>query len=195
MNDNWPTLEPYFNETGSNGPSTLPLWQQRELSEVAVGSVHALGFTTGVFHVELKQTSRGARLIEVNCRMGGGVVRTMNLLVWGVDMVEEQLLCAAGIPSRPPVAQRPLMFVAEYLVNARRTGTLRDLAFLERYQGQEGVIYAKAMAEAGAKVVCADDGLPTWVCQVLVTQPTLQEAIEWVTEIEEEIQQHMKIDT
>jgi hypothetical protein len=29
----------------------------------------------GVFHVELKYTSRGARLIEVNCRMGGGPVR------------------------------------------------------------------------------------------------------------------------
>ena len=128
----------------------------------------------GVYHVELKQTSRGARLIEVNCRMvggtqgraqsagpvlpggrgcqlggltrqaaeqglaaqpaaparcrpiplsrachaaaspclpnrlacpaclpacleqGGGVVSTMNLLVWGVDLVEEQLLCSAG---------------------------------------------------------------------------------------------------
>lgn len=42
--DNWPTLEPYFNETGSNGPSVLPLAQQRELLELAVGSVQALGF-------------------------------------------------------------------------------------------------------------------------------------------------------
>ncbi len=35
----------------------------------------ALGLTLGVFHVELKYTSRGARLVEVNCRMGGGPVR------------------------------------------------------------------------------------------------------------------------
>ena len=35
----------------------------------------------GVFHVELKYTSRGPRLIEVNCRMGGGPVRITNLLV------------------------------------------------------------------------------------------------------------------
>jgi carnosine synthase len=34
-----------------------------------------LGFKLGVFHVELKATSRGARLIEVNARMGGGGVR------------------------------------------------------------------------------------------------------------------------
>lgn len=35
----------------------------------------------GVYHVELKYTSRGPRLIEVNCRMGGGPVRLTNLLV------------------------------------------------------------------------------------------------------------------
>ena len=27
---------------------------------------------------------------------GGGPVRTMNLLAWGVDLVEEQLLASAG---------------------------------------------------------------------------------------------------
>lgn len=46
----------------------------------------------GVFHVEAKYTSRGGRLIEVNSRMGGGPVRLTNLLVWGVDLVEEHLM-------------------------------------------------------------------------------------------------------
>jgi hypothetical protein len=45
VNDNWPTVEPYFNETGSNGPSVLPLNQQRELADLAVKTVQALGFT------------------------------------------------------------------------------------------------------------------------------------------------------
>ena len=35
----------------------------------------AVGFQMGVFHVELKATSRGPRLIEINARMGGGGVR------------------------------------------------------------------------------------------------------------------------
>jgi biotin carboxylase len=96
VTDNWPTVEPYFNETGSNSPSILPTSQQRELLELAVKSVQAVGFTMGVYHVECKYTSHGPRLIEINCRMGGGPVRNMNLLVWGVDMVEEQLLCTAG---------------------------------------------------------------------------------------------------
>ena len=38
-----------------------------------------LGFKLGVFHVELKATSRGPSLIEVNARMGGGGVRWADL--------------------------------------------------------------------------------------------------------------------
>ena len=44
--------------------------------------------------------------------MGGGPVRATNLLVWGVDLVEEHLLTAAGIPARPPVSPVPLKHIA-----------------------------------------------------------------------------------
>jgi biotin carboxylase len=50
----------------------------------------------GVFHVELKYTSRGPRLIEVNCRMGGGPVRITNLLVsWRVHARHTLVTAAA----------------------------------------------------------------------------------------------------
>ncbi len=89
------------------------------------------GMVQGVFHVELKYTSRGPRLIEVNCRMGGGPVRNTNLLVWGVDLVEEHLLTCAGIPSRPPIAAKPLMYIAEYSINAQKTGKMQHIDFLK----------------------------------------------------------------
>ena len=65
VTDNWPTIEPYFNETGSNCPSLLPRQQQVDLCELAVDAVKALGFETGVLHAELKYTSHGPQLIEV----------------------------------------------------------------------------------------------------------------------------------
>ena len=81
--------------------------------------------------MELKYTSRGPRLIEVNCRMGGGPVRLTNLLVWGVDLVEEHLLTCAGIPSRPPVAGRPLVHLAEYSINAFKSGVIANTEYLK----------------------------------------------------------------
>ena len=83
----------------------------------------------GVFHVELKYTSRGPRLIEVNCRMGGGPVRDTNLRVWGVDLVEEHLLACLGIPTKPLVLPSPREHIAEYSVNAKKTGRIQNVDF------------------------------------------------------------------
>eukprot|EP00887_Chlorella_sp_A99_P000177 scaffold13.g177.t1 len=176
-------------EAGSNAPSILPASQQRELVDLAVSSVQALGLAT------LKYTSRGPRLIEVNCRMGGGpgaLICTMNRLVWGVDLVEEQLLAACGIPSRPPVAAKPLQPIAEFSVNAMRTGILRDVSFLDKYQSDPQarfVLYARPLVEPGSRVVCVEDGLPTWVCELMVTSPDIHDAIAKVKGMEVEIQQ------
>lgn len=85
----------------------------------------------GVFHVELKYTSRGPRLIEVNCRMGGGPVRDTNLRVWGVDLVEEHFLVSMGIPTKPLVLKAPREHIAEYSVNAEKTGRIQNVDFLK----------------------------------------------------------------
>lgn len=71
VTDNWPTIEPYFQEVGANCPSVLSRAQQDELISLSVAATLSLGFTCGVFHVESKYTTQGPRLIEVNCRMGG----------------------------------------------------------------------------------------------------------------------------
>ncbi|KAL3140541.1 hypothetical protein ABBQ32_005121 [Trebouxia sp. C0010 RCD-2024] len=184
ITDNWPTVEPYFNETGSNCPSILPTKQQQELMQMAVQSTNCLGFKQGVFHVELKYTSRGPRLIEVNCRMGGGPVHNTNLLVWGVDLVEEHLMTCAGIPSRPPVAARPLMYIAEYSINAQKSGKVQHIDFLKEWQNHPDVLYARALVKKGQKVTSVTDGMPTWVCELMVVKPTVEEAITFVKAID-----------
>ena len=102
-------------------------------------------------------------------------MRTMNLLAWGVDLVEEQLLASAGIPSRPNVAARPLRNIAEYSVNALKSGTIRDVKFLEPYQGRPDVLYANPLVEAGAKVgaghECCVVGGGCWVVAGMVVSP------------------------
>mmetsp|Transcript_26623 Transcript_26623/g.74731 ORF Transcript_26623/g.74731 Transcript_26623/m.74731 type:complete len:319 (+) Transcript_26623:1189-2145(+) len=192
--DNWPTIEPYFNETGSNCPSILPINQQEELLTLSKKTVEALGFVTGVFHVEGKYTSRGARLIEVNCRMGGGPIRDINLLVWGVDLVEEQLLCSVGIPSRPQAAPKPLRCIAEYSVNAKKTGILQHHNYLDSWVEHPDVLYIRPTVPAGKKVVCVDDGMPTWLCELMVEKPTVEEAIKLVEEMEADIQSKLVIE-
>merc|ERR1719264_37140 len=148
--DNGPTLEPYFNETWAVCPSLLPRDQQVALKELAVGSVQALGFEAGVFHVECKYTSTGPQLIEVNARMGGGQVRECNLLTWGVDLVEETLFAALGIRAGPEVPRLPLSSVAYCYVNAPKSGTVADMSGLRALTRRPGVVWAKPLTSVGA---------------------------------------------
>eukprot|EP00798_Chlamydomonas_sp_ICE-L_P007624 gene7624-781_t len=155
--DNWPTIEPYFNETGSNSPSTLSRSKQAELLELAIRAVQCLGFILGVFHVECKYTSRGPRLIEVNCRMG----------------------------VRPPIAQMPLKQMAEYSVNADKSGVLQNIDFIDQWKDHPDVLYIKPYIQPGAKCTCVEDGLPTWVYCIMVAKSTLDESIAFVKHITE----------
>jgi len=184
--DNGPTMEPYFNETWAVCPSLLPKDHQRQLKELAISSVKALGFTSGVFHVECKMTSTGPQLIEVNARMGGGQVFECNLRTWGVDLVEETLFAALGIPSRPVVPQQPLSAVAYCYVNAPVSGKAHDLGQLEAVLKRSGVVWAKPLVKAGAEVVGPEKGLPTWLCDLFVARPTAKEALDFLHALEAE---------
>jgi carnosine synthase len=193
VSDNGPTLEPYFNETWAVTPSLLPRQKQHELRELAINCVKALGFQDGVFHVELKYTSRGPHLIEVNARMGGGPVHATNLRVWNVNLVDETLLAAAGIPSRPDVPRLPLECIANADVNTLRSGTLKNLAFLEVLKGRDGVVSFSPHVRAGDVVVGPADGLPTWLVEIVATRPTPEEALSFLLKLEEEIQAKIEL--
>lgn len=184
--DNGPTLEPYFNETWAVCPSLLPKDKQRELRELSVASVKALGFTSGAFHVECKYTSTGPQLIEVNCRMGGGQVHECNRTTWGVCMVEETLLASLGIPSRPLVPSKPLSACAYCYVNSMKSGTVTDISALEALGGRQGVFWAKALTRVGSKAVGPAEGLPTWLCDLFVTAPEPKQALDLLQALEKE---------
>lgn len=188
VSDNGPTREPYFNETWGLCPSMLPKQQQTELKELSVQCVKALGFSSGIFHVELKYTSTGPQLVEVNARMGGGPVRETNRLVWGVDLVEEAIFISLGLPSRPPVPAQPLTCVGYEFYNAKKSGMLLDTKCFEALRSREGVLSSDPLVQAGAIVVGGTDGLPTWLCQLVVSKPTPQEALDLVLKLDEELE-------
>jgi len=186
ITDNGPTIEPYFNETWGNCPSLLPLEQQRELKEFGVAATEALGFTDGVFHVECKYTSTGPQLIEVNGRMGGGPVHEHNIRVWGVDLVEESIFVAMGIPCRPCVPRDPLEPIAYYLKTAETSGIVGEMPDLAEISRRPGVIWAKPMVKVGDNMTGPADGLPTWLVDIMVKGRTPQECVDFAFQLERE---------
>merc|ERR1712137_1000490 len=188
VTDNGPTLEPYFNETWAVCPSLQPKEKQAAVKDLAIKSLEALGFDSGVFHVECKYTSTGPQLIEVNARMGGGQVRECNLRTWGVDLVEEQLFIALDIPARPAVPRLPLAPVAYCYVNAQGSGKVADLTCLCALQQDDDVIWAKPLVRPGSVVVEPEEGMPTWICDLCVTKPSAKEASDFLAELQSSLQ-------
>lgn len=188
--DNGPTFEPFFAETWAAVPSLMePSSRVSELRNLAVDSLKRFGLTDGVFHVELKYTSRGPRLIEINARMGGGPTRKIHKLVAGVDLVIEQLLIAVGIPSRPPLPLSPLTRVAYAFINARTTGYVNSVNFFEKYKSRPHVVYIIPYIEPFEVCYGPQDNLPSWLGEIVVCHEDGEKALEIVQELESEIAQ------
>merc|ERR1712187_963917 len=201
VTDNWPatrSFEPKFNETGSNSPSVLTAEQQQELIDLSIGVTKALGFSLGVFCVNAKYTSRGARLIEVNCRMGGMFVRDHNLLCWGVDLVEEHLLATVGIPCKPPKAQAPLQYTGGVYPSVEMSGVIHDVDVLNEYlpSKRKDIVYMTPMVQPGDAVLGPKDAIefPSWICGYMCTAATLEEAISKAQMINDDIVAKVKIE-
>jgi len=181
--ENWPTNEPFFRETGLHAPSDFPPDQLEEMIDLSVRGTQALGLELGVFHVEGKYTSRGPRIVEINARMGGSIVRDTNLMMHGVDLVEEHLMATVGIPVRPMRSERPMCAVANLLIYAERSATVPSTEFVDRFAADPRVFYAKADVEPGQQVQSADDGFPTLLIEVALRENDAREAVEAIKKL------------
>ncbi|WP_119344885.1 ATP-grasp domain-containing protein [Facilibium subflavum] len=65
---------PYCEEIGHTVDAADPLLANEEIKAFLVNLHQAVNFTYGMTHVELKLTENGPKLIEVNCRLGGGLI-------------------------------------------------------------------------------------------------------------------------
>jgi len=180
--DNGPTAEPYFNETWGLCPSKLPHAQQRDLQAMAIDSLKACGFDAGVFHVELKVTSKGPRLIEINARMGGGQVRETHRRVYGVDLVEETLFASVGIPCRPAKTEAKC-FLAYNYVNSKQSGKVLSTEQVEAINRLPGVVYAKPLVQEGDLITGPEHGMPTWIADIMVEGEDPNATLDYVLDL------------
>ena len=67
------TLEPPFRGAGGFTPVDLPAHEIDDILDVTTRSLLALGMRTGCTHTEIMLTPDGARVVEVNGRIGGNI--------------------------------------------------------------------------------------------------------------------------
>jgi biotin carboxylase len=84
-----------FRETGLFIPAAVDVTVASEVADMADRAILALGATIGCFHTEVKLTPAGPVIIEVNCRIGGGIPSLLDLTT-GFDILRLAIRIALG---------------------------------------------------------------------------------------------------
>jgi argininosuccinate lyase len=93
---------PYFVEIGHDCPAPVDEPDRDALERAAVRAVRALGLGWGAAHVELRMTTDGPMIVEVNPRLAGGMIPTLIALTKGIDLVDAVVARASGQRPSPP---------------------------------------------------------------------------------------------
>lgn len=76
---------PYFEETGHVVDAGDPLLHDEELQAVLTKAHRVLGIEDGITHTEVRLTTRGPVIIEVNGRLGGDLIPFLGKTATGID--------------------------------------------------------------------------------------------------------------
>ncbi|GAA2894845.1 ATP-grasp domain-containing protein [Streptosporangium fragile] len=122
--------EPYCEEVGHYVDARDELLDDPEFCRVLQDTHTALGFTDGFTHTEIKLSSKGLRVIEVNGRLGGDMIPYLGLLTTGID---PGLAAAAVACGRPPalVPERKLVGGVRFFYVAEDDTTIESIEFDE----------------------------------------------------------------
>lgn len=99
--------EPYFIEkTFVTPPPRFSTQQIEEIQQMAKDVLAAIEYDYGVAHVEMKVTSKGPRLLEVNARVGGGLNMESVYYSTGINILEILLDIRRGIKPNIQIDER-----------------------------------------------------------------------------------------
>jgi len=125
------------------------------LVETARRAVAAAGMRLGPTHTELRLTPAGPVVIEVNPRLAGGMIPELIRLATGVDLVQQQLRLAVGLPLE--LTPRLSRAAAIQFLLADREGTLVAVDGIERARRVDGVDQVTLTARVGTPIRPARD--------------------------------------
>ncbi|APS19301.1 hypothetical protein TK78_10240 [Streptomyces sp. Tue 6075] len=152
VTDKFPLTEP-FRENGGILPSVLPAEDVDELYSAASTAINALGLTHCALHTEFKLTETGPVIIEVNCRIGGGVTEQ---LFYAAEYDVVEALAEVALGHTPPGIRQFKAASAIMLPQIPpRNLTLAQVPALDDLVALPGVVSAKTIYAQGER--------PRWV--------------------------------
>lgn len=144
-------------ERGFSLPSPLPDYAQQALVEGALKAMKATGLRTGNYHVEMMWTPDGARVIEINTRMGGGPIFLLTQQAFGLNLMEQGIRGLLGLELVLPEGGARGVVVSRYIL-PQYTGNVAAIHGVDVASAQPGVTQVAIKHVPGDSVVTPKDG-------------------------------------
>lgn len=100
-------FEPYFEEVGHVVDAADPLMESADITLVLQRAHRALGLRDGLTHSEIRLSSAGPVVIEINGRPGGDLIPMLGQLATGQNLLTAGVRIALGRPLGDAVTPRP----------------------------------------------------------------------------------------
>ncbi|WP_431046558.1 ATP-grasp domain-containing protein [Streptomyces sp. P1-3] len=160
---------PAFIETGHMFPAALTGADAAAAADTALAALTALGLDDVVAHTEIKLTSRGPRVVEVNPRPAGNRITELVRHVTGVDLAAAFVDVALGREPDLTVRQTGVRSAAIGFLVPATAGVLDRIDGTDALDGAPGVLEVQ-LAEPGAHVKAAGSN-NEYLGHVMATDP------------------------
>lgn len=149
--DHWHFTELNETNTGYGYPSVeLNFIEQQSCIKLAILSVHSMGFTDGIFHIEGKyHPVKGPYVLDIKpCPVGTNSVE-WNLAVWGIDLCEMLYATSLSIPIVVQKTEVPFTYIMEEYINTHKTGTFAGWEGLQEIKTMKGFKKFESLVQEG----------------------------------------------
>ncbi|MFP7295727.1 ATP-grasp domain-containing protein [Neobacillus niacini] len=136
-----------FIVTGYGVLAQVPFHIEESVRELIGTIVCRLNFKNGAFHLELRLTESGWKLIEINPRISGGAMNKMIKAAFGYSLVEETLKMLRG--ENPSLEKITNHYVFTQYVILGRKGVLKKVTGKKRAMATPGVVEVYVKPKSG----------------------------------------------
>ncbi len=165
---------PYFVEVGHIVPTSVHMDQTQALVSASLRGVLALGFSNGPFHVEIRLSPKGPRIMETNGRVAGDSIATDLLInAWGVNLFHVMMNHLLGLPC--DASPKKHQASAIVFLTAKKEGVVTAIDGLDTLRQQPHVVKHHVSVKIGDRVRPAQENADR-LGYVITTAPTPQEA-------------------
>jgi biotin carboxylase len=180
-----------FIVTGYGVLAEVPRNLEESLLNVIETIVSSLEFQNGAFHLELRWTDDGWRLIEINPRISGGAMNRMIQAAFGYSLVEETLKMLIG--ETPSLEKTSNQYVFTQYVILENKGILEKVTGKGRAMATPGVVEVYVKPKSGTYVT-PPLSMGHRYAYVIAKGDTFEEAQSIAKQAANELTFHLRID-